>query len=124
MEGWVEDQKAAHKASEDAFLAWLVQYLLSDSVAKDAKIALFHAQDVLEYMGKDVAEKTVLRYHLCQLVNKGRRVGPSPDSLIKRAIVSATSNTKDSRTIYKKRLGNKRTEFNLVDGSILSSSRL
>ena len=123
VEGWIECQHEGRKDGDDVFLAWLVEYLLSDSVAKDASMAVFRAQDVIEYMGKDLAEKTASRYHVCQLLKTGRRVGPSADSLVKRAIVSATSNTKASRSIYKKRLGNKRVEFNLVDGSILSPSR-
>lgn len=123
VEEWVHYQHEQRKIGDDAFLAWLVEYLLSDFVAKNESIALFRAQDVIDYMGKDVAEKTASTYHIGQLVKTGRRVGPSPDSLIKRAIVSATSNTKDSRSIYKKRLGNKRVEFNLVDGSILSPCR-
>lgn len=117
VEGWIRCQREQRSMGENAFTDALVAYLLCQEPTND--MVVFRPEDVLDYIGEGLAEKMAKQYWLRELNKHGRRVTPSPTSLVKRAIMSATTNTRDSRIIYKKRVGNKRTEVNMVDKKVL-----
>lgn len=73
----------------------------------------FRSEDVVEFLGVKGAE----------IVEKNndassRRKGIKVETLVRRAISDAITNTKDSRLMYKKRRGYSRVEYNVFDAKI------
>lgn len=120
VDDWVSKKQQMLWTGKNAFTTGLLNYLffqIIDGNRDEDKQLYFKPDDVVEFLGP----KGVLmaeEYNNWQTEIQGRRSYARASTLVKRAIRDAITNTRSSRRIYRKRLGNKRSEYNVFDATV------
>lgn len=117
VDEWILCQHARTLTGEHAFKSSLVFFLIdkiSTHGRSEDRYVNFRTEEVENFLGKK-GEEMAREHNDYQLKAKGRRCNAQPITLIKRAIIDAMANTKDTRLIYKKRVNFKRTTINCFD---------
>ena len=116
---WIQRQYVDNLQGEHCYNSILVNYVTSRQISEQDEYLAFRYEELIDFVGKKKLECITKGYKQQQLEETGRKITASPEVLLKRAICSSISNTKESRAIYRKRIGHKRIEYNLVEARLL-----
>jgi len=115
---WIIRQQESLFDDKHAFVTGLISFLfhrVGNGGTNNDDEVLFRPDEVETFLGK---KGTIMAtsHNMRKRKFEGRKSNANPKSLVKRAIVECIANTQDSRMLYKKRVGNKRTEYTVFDG--------
>ncbi len=125
---WITRQFLAMKEGQYNFLCSLITFLFHTSFRFNpddrlegtlgVAVVPFRPEEVVAFIGQD-GETMAAQHNEWTRKEKGRRSNAKVDTLVKRAIGDCIANSRDSRILWKKRVGYDRSEYVMFDRSSL-----